>query len=64
MRPFITANQQLGIQSAGVMTQDPAAAPTELSGSEIESVIDRSTERIAEAASAITLREYTPFIPT
>jgi hypothetical protein len=46
------------------MTQDPAAAPTELSGSEIESLIDRSTERITEAASAITLKDYTPFIRT
>jgi 2-polyprenyl-6-methoxyphenol hydroxylase-like FAD-dependent oxidoreductase len=64
MRPFITANQQLGIQSAGRMTQDPAAAPVELSGSEIESVIDRSTERITEAASAITLKDYSAFIRT
>ena len=64
MPPFITANQQLGIQSAGLMTQDPAAAPAELSGSEIESVIDRSTERIAEAANAFTLKDYSPFIRT
>jgi 2-polyprenyl-6-methoxyphenol hydroxylase-like FAD-dependent oxidoreductase len=64
MRPFITANQQLGIQSASFMTQDPVTAPVELSGSEIESVIDRSTERIAEAASAFTLKDYSPFIRT
>jgi 2-polyprenyl-6-methoxyphenol hydroxylase-like FAD-dependent oxidoreductase len=64
MRPFITANQQLGIQSASRMTQDPAAAPVELSGSEIESVIDRSTERITEAAGAITLKDYSAFIRT
>jgi 2-polyprenyl-6-methoxyphenol hydroxylase-like FAD-dependent oxidoreductase len=60
MRPFITANQQLGIQSASLMTQDPAAAPVELSGSEIESVIDRTTE----AASALTLKDYLAFIRT
>jgi 2-polyprenyl-6-methoxyphenol hydroxylase-like FAD-dependent oxidoreductase len=64
MRPFITANQQLGIQSASRMTQDPAAGPVELSGSEIESVIDRSTERITEAAGAITLKDYSAFIRT
>ena len=43
MRPFIAVNQALGIQSAQFMTQDPASAPVELSGSGIESVIDRST---------------------
>jgi hypothetical protein len=59
-----TANQQLGIQSAGRMTQDPAAAPVELSGTEIESVIDRSTERITEAAGAITLKDYSAFTRT
>jgi hypothetical protein len=46
------------------MTQDPAAAPSEQSGSEIESVIDRSTERITEAASAIALKDYSAFIRT
>ena len=40
------------------MTQDPATAPADLSGDEIESVIDASTERITEAANAITLRDY------
>src|SRR5262249_15675248 len=42
MRPFIAVNQALGIQSAQFMTRDPASAPVELSGREIESVIDRS----------------------
>ena len=63
MRPFITVNQALGIQSAQFMTQDPATAPVELSGSEIESVIDHSTDRIADAANAITLKNYSAIIP-
>jgi 2-polyprenyl-6-methoxyphenol hydroxylase-like FAD-dependent oxidoreductase len=63
MRPFITVNQALGIQSAQFMTQDPATAPVELSGSEIESVIDRSTDRIADAANAITLNNYSAIVP-
>jgi len=58
MRPFIAVNQALGIQSAQFMTQDPASAPVELSGREIEAVIDRSTHRIADAANAITLKDY------
>ena len=58
MRPFVTTNQQLGIQSASFMTQGAGAAPAELSGSEIESTIDRSTQRITEAANAITLKDY------
>jgi 2-polyprenyl-6-methoxyphenol hydroxylase-like FAD-dependent oxidoreductase len=58
MRPFIAVNQQLGQRSAAIMTQDPATAPAELSGSEIESMIDTSTERIADAANAIELKDY------
>jgi flavin-dependent dehydrogenase len=58
LRPFIEANHELGIRSASFMTQDPATAPAGLSGDEIESVIDASTERITEAANAIALRDY------
>jgi 2-polyprenyl-6-methoxyphenol hydroxylase-like FAD-dependent oxidoreductase len=61
MRPFVAVNQALGIQSAQFMTQDPASAPVELSGGEIKSVIDRSTDRIADAANAITLNDYSAF---
>ena len=43
------------------MTQDPEAAPVELSGSEIESHIDRSTQSITEAANAITLKDYSAY---
>lgn len=64
MRPYVTANQQLGIQSAAFMTQDPEEAPTELSGGDVEAVIDSATERIAEAASAVTLKDYTAFVRT
>jgi 2-polyprenyl-6-methoxyphenol hydroxylase-like FAD-dependent oxidoreductase len=60
MRPFIAVNQALGIQSAQFMT-GPASGPVELSGREIESVIERSTDRIAEAAKAITLKDYSAF---
>jgi 2-polyprenyl-6-methoxyphenol hydroxylase-like FAD-dependent oxidoreductase len=62
MRPFIAVNQALGIQSAQVMTQDPAREPRDLSGSEIESTIDQTTDRIADAANAITLKDYSAFI--
>jgi hypothetical protein len=46
------------------MTQDPAEARTDLSGSEIESVIDHTTERITKAASAVALKDYSAFIRT
>ncbi|MGH9271655.1 MAG: hypothetical protein ACRDZ2_10325 [Ilumatobacteraceae bacterium] len=42
------------------MTQDPDAAPSELSGTEVEEVIDRSTQRITAASTAITLQDYSP----
>lgn len=58
MRPFVDVNQQLGIQSAAFMTQAPSAAPAELTGEDIEAVIDQSTNRITDAANAITLKDY------
>jgi hypothetical protein len=33
-----------------------------LSGSVIESVIDSTTDRIADAANAVTLKDYSAFI--
>jgi len=36
--------------------------PAELSGGQIESVIDGSTRRIAEAANAIALKDCTTFL--
>lgn len=64
MRPFVTVNQQLGVQSASFMTQDPSAAPTDLSGSAIASVIDGSTRRITDAANAVALKDYSVFTHT
>jgi 2-polyprenyl-6-methoxyphenol hydroxylase-like FAD-dependent oxidoreductase len=62
MRPFITTNQQLGIESSKFMTQDPEAAPSELSGSDIESHIDTSTQSITAASKAITLKDYSAYV--
>ena len=44
-----------------VMLMDPTSAPVELSGREIESVIDPGTTIIADAANAITLKDYSAF---
>jgi 2-polyprenyl-6-methoxyphenol hydroxylase-like FAD-dependent oxidoreductase len=57
MRPFISANQELGRQSASFMTSDPTEVG-DISGSTIESVIGDTTQRITEAANAITLKDY------
>ena len=57
MRPYVDANQALGIQSAGFMTAEDDAAP-ELTGEMVESVIDATTERIGRAANAIELKDY------
>jgi 2-polyprenyl-6-methoxyphenol hydroxylase-like FAD-dependent oxidoreductase len=61
MRPFITVNQQLGIESARFMTSKPEETSPELSGEMVESVIDRSTQRISHAANAIALKDYSAF---
>ncbi len=58
LRPFVDANQQLGLTSAAFMTSKDEQPAVELSASEIESVIDRSTERIAAAASSLDLKDY------
>ena len=58
LRPFIAVNQALGVESARFMTQDPAEGPSELSASQIESRIDHSTQRIAAASTAITLKDH------
>ena len=60
MRPFVSVNQQLGRQSAAFMTAGDSRA--ELSGDMIESVIDSTTNRITDAANAITLKDYSTFI--
>jgi 2-polyprenyl-6-methoxyphenol hydroxylase-like FAD-dependent oxidoreductase len=62
MRPFVSVNQELGRQSASFMTSGAPHTPAELSGSMIESVIDSTTDRIADAANAVTLKDYSAFI--
>ena len=62
MRPYVTANQELGRQSAAFMTSGTPDTSAELSGSMIESVIDSTTDRITDAANAITLKDYSAFI--
>jgi 2-polyprenyl-6-methoxyphenol hydroxylase-like FAD-dependent oxidoreductase len=62
MQDFVTANQQLGIQAASFMTQELETTPAELSGAEIESVIESSTNRIAVASNSITLRNYSALL--
>jgi 2-polyprenyl-6-methoxyphenol hydroxylase-like FAD-dependent oxidoreductase len=58
MRPFVLLNQQLGLESSRRMTQAVADDAVELSASELESVIDSSTHNIADAANAISLKDY------
>jgi 2-polyprenyl-6-methoxyphenol hydroxylase-like FAD-dependent oxidoreductase len=62
MRPFVRANQELGRQSAALMTSEAGEAPVDLSGSMIESVITDTTQRIAEAANAITVNDYSALL--
>jgi 2-polyprenyl-6-methoxyphenol hydroxylase-like FAD-dependent oxidoreductase len=62
MRPFVSANQELGRQSAALMTSEAGEAPVDLSGSMIESVITDTTQRIAEAANAITVKDYSALL--
>ena len=57
MRPFVDANQALGIQSAGFMTADAPDSP-ELTGAMVQDVIDATTQRIADAANSIDLKDY------
>ena len=61
LRPFIDANQALGIESAKFMTSAPDDDARELSGSAVEGVIDRTTDRITVASNAIDLRDYSEF---
>jgi len=71
MRPFVLLNQALGVKSANLMKpqekkdfskwlleQVLRIAP----GRMLEFFINRSTRRIHQAANAITLKDYSPFI--
>jgi hypothetical protein len=44
------------------MTSEVGEAPVDLSGSMIESVITDTTQRIAEAANAITVKDYSALL--
>jgi 2-polyprenyl-6-methoxyphenol hydroxylase-like FAD-dependent oxidoreductase len=61
MRPYVDANQALGQTSAAVMTSEDDAL-SDLTGEMVESLIDATTERIATAANAIELKDYTAFV--
>jgi 2-polyprenyl-6-methoxyphenol hydroxylase-like FAD-dependent oxidoreductase len=58
MRPFVEANQEQGERSAAFMTSGTEEAAAELSGADVEATIDATTDRIAVAANAITLKDY------
>lgn len=71
LRPFITANQALGLKSAKLMRSGEKGS---LAGSLVkllmrlmpgritEWIIRRSTERITQAANAIQLKDYSRFV--
>jgi 2-polyprenyl-6-methoxyphenol hydroxylase-like FAD-dependent oxidoreductase len=61
MRRFVDANQALGIQSAGFMTSEGPESP-DLSGEMVQDVIDATTQRIADAANAIDLKDYAAYL--
>jgi len=59
MRPFVEANQEQGQRSAAFMTSGTQkAAAAALSGADVEATIDATTDRIAVAANAITLKDH------
>ena len=61
LRRFVDANQALGIRSAGFMTSEAPESP-ELTGEMVQDVIDATTQRIADAANAIDLKDYTAYL--
>jgi 2-polyprenyl-6-methoxyphenol hydroxylase-like FAD-dependent oxidoreductase len=71
MRPFVTANQALGLRSAKRMRSGDRKSIGEwlvrllmrlVPGRMTEWIIRRSTERITQAANAIRLRDYSSFL--
>jgi 2-polyprenyl-6-methoxyphenol hydroxylase-like FAD-dependent oxidoreductase len=71
MRPFVTANQALGLRSAKRMRPGDSKSIGEwlvhllmrlVPGRMTEWIIRRSTERITRAANAIHLRDYSSFL--
>ena len=71
MRPFIETNQALGLKSAKRMRSGESKSVSAwflkqlmriMPGPVIEWIINRSTERIAKAANAISLKDYSSFL--
>jgi 2-polyprenyl-6-methoxyphenol hydroxylase-like FAD-dependent oxidoreductase len=71
MRPFVEANQALGLQSAKLMRSGERKSVVGwllkqlmriVPGRMTEWIINRSTERITRAANAIRLKDYSSFV--
>ena len=58
MLAFVEANQEQGQRSAAFMTSGTQEAAAALSGADVEATIDATTDRIAVAANAITLKDH------
>jgi len=70
MRPFVEANQALGLRSSKIMLSGKNKSVSGwllkqfmriMPGPVLEWIINRSTERIREAANAISLKDYSSF---
>src|SRR5262245_46520248 len=71
MRPFVEANQALGLRSAKLMRSGEKKSVVGwllkqlmriVPGRMTEWIINRSTERITRAANAVRLKDYSPFL--
>jgi 2-polyprenyl-6-methoxyphenol hydroxylase-like FAD-dependent oxidoreductase len=71
MRPFVEANQALGLKSAKLMRSGESQSVVGwllkqlmriMPGRVTEWIINRSTERITQAANAIRLKDYSSFL--
>ena len=71
MRPFVEANQALGLKSAKLMRSGERKSVVNwllkqlmrrMPGRMTEWIINRSTERITQAAKAIRLKDYSSFL--
>ena len=71
MRPFVEANQALGLKSSKRMLSGENKSVSGwllkqfmriLPGPVLEWIINRSTDRITRAANAISLKDYSPFL--
>jgi len=71
MRPFVEANQALGLRSSKIMLSGKNKSVSGwllkqfmriMPGPVLEWIINRSTERIREAANAISMKDYSSFL--